>query len=239
MPENAIPLFNNQGFIALIDKMGSDKTVVNSARVSFSKKINEIDPEKDSKLIDFLAEHQHYSPFRHCQLQFHLKAPEMLMRQAYKHVVGIEWTSMPTKDHAWNEISGRYVVYEDFYEPEMFRPQSENNKQASEDGDLSNTTLREFDISVKEAYKSALDYCKKIYSALLEAGVAKEQARLVLPFSTFTEVYWTCSLQAAVHFVKLREHSGAQWEIRNLANAMKELIHQAFPLSYNSLIKHI
>ena len=115
-----------------MDSLGDDLTVVNSARVSFGKRKKKWD-KSDEKLVRFLAKYKHYSPFRHLQVQFHIKAPEFVMRQWYKHVVGIETSSSSsTKDHAWNEISGRYVPVEDFYTPEVFRQQSEDNKQATE-----------------------------------------------------------------------------------------------------------
>ena len=121
----------DKGFIEVIDTLGNDLTVVNSARVSFGKRKKKFD-KSDAKLVSYLAKHKHYSPFRHLQIQFHIKAPEFVMRQWYKHVVGIETTSNhPTKDHAWNEISGRYVPYDEFYMPTEFRKQSEDNKQAS------------------------------------------------------------------------------------------------------------
>jgi thymidylate synthase (FAD) len=246
LPPGAIKLFNNQGFVALIDHMGDDRTVVNAARVSFGKRIEKFDPDKDSKLLNYLAENKHMSPFRHPQLSFHLKAPEAVMRQAYKHVVGIGWTpnECPIKDHAWNEITGRYVMYEDVYEPAEFRPQSETNKQGSEDGDLSNEAtnfkLYPYDdnspvLTVRDAYIEAIERCKEAYQALVDAGVAKEQARLVMPFSTFTEVIWTCSLEAIAHFIKLRDHSHAQSEIRDFAKAVMSLTEQYFPYSLKAL----
>ena len=117
----------DKGFVEVIDKLGSDLTVVNSARVSFGKKKQEF-TERDRVLVRYLAENKHYSPFRHIIVQFHVKAPEFVMRQWYKHVVGIETSSSyPTKDHAWNEISGRYVPVNDFYIPEKWRAQSDDN----------------------------------------------------------------------------------------------------------------
>jgi len=249
-PPGAIDLFGGQGFIARLDDncAGSDLTVVNSARVSFGGREDGL-TERGEKLLAYLAEHKHMSPFRHPQICFHLKAPEMMMRQAYKHVVGIDWTSgaPPIKDHAWNEISGRYVMYDDVYEPTEFRPQSQDNKQASEDGDLSkewtNLTWYPDDddekLTVREAYKLGIDNCKKIYQTLVDAGVAKEQARLVMPFATFTEVIWTCSLEAVMHFVKLRQHAGAQWEIREFAEAVETLTRERFPVSTEVLLKHL
>ena len=122
----------DKGYIELIDTLGDDLTPVNAARVSFDG-FSESFTDKDRKLSKFLIKHKHFSPFRHQHCMFIIKAPEFVMRQWYKHVVGIETTSNhPTKDHAWNEISGRYVPYEDFYKPTEFRKQSENNKQASE-----------------------------------------------------------------------------------------------------------
>ena len=120
----------DKGFIEVIDTLGDDLTVVNSARVSFGKRKTKWD-KGDERLVRYLAKHKHHSPFRHLQIQFHIKAPEFVMRQWYKHVVGIETTSnSSTKDHAWNEISGRYVEYDEFYQPEVYRKQSEDNKQA-------------------------------------------------------------------------------------------------------------
>ena len=122
----------DKGFIEVVDTLGNDLTVVNSARVSFGKR-KETWTKSDERLVRYLSKYKHYSPFRHLQVQFHVKAPEFVMRQWYKHVVGIETTSnSSTKDHAWNEISGRYVEVEDFYTPEVWRKQSEDNKQASE-----------------------------------------------------------------------------------------------------------
>ena len=109
----------DKGFIEVVDSLGSDLTVVNSARVSFGKRKEKFD-KSDERLVRYLAKHKHYSPFRHLQVQFHIKAPEFVMRQWYKHVVGIETTSnSSTKDHAWNEISGRYVEYDRDWETEL------------------------------------------------------------------------------------------------------------------------
>lgn len=123
----------DKGFIQVIDKLGDDLTVVNSARVSFGKRKEKYD-DNDRKLVKYLAKNKHWSPFRHMLVQFHVKAPEFVMRQWYKHVVGIETTSSSSaKDHAWNEISGRYVPVTDFYTPDNWRKQSEDNKQASQE----------------------------------------------------------------------------------------------------------
>ena len=121
----------DKGFIEVIDHLGNDLTVSNSARVSFGKRKDKYD-KSDERLVRYLAKNKHYSPFRHLMVQFHIKAPEFVMRQWYKHVVGAETTSSySTKDHAWNEISGRYVPVEEYYIPENWRQQSEDSKQAS------------------------------------------------------------------------------------------------------------
>jgi thymidylate synthase (FAD) len=151
-------------------------------------------------------------------VQFHLKAPEFVMRQWYKHVVGIETTSSyPTKDHAWNEISGRYTPVVDYYVPEVWRKQSEDNKQASE-GVLNNLQQKR----MRQIYNSFLNDVERTYETMVNSGMAKEQARVVLPLSQYTEVYWTASFQAIMNFIELRDESTAQWEIQQYAKALKE-----------------
>ena len=257
LPPNAIEIFGGQGFVARINEncAGDDLMVVNAARVSFGRRSNEF-TKSDEELLRYMAKNGHMSPFRHPQICFHLKAPEMMMRQAYKHVVGIDWTSStpPIKDHAWNEISGRYVMYDDVYKPTQFRPQSETNKQGSEDGDLRDrhvgrleeepggidAMLYERGIvdeppTVEELYDIALEVTKWCYVSMAKAGVAREQARLVMPFATFTEVIWTCSLEAVAHFVALRDHPHAQSEIREFAQAVATLTKERFPKSFEVL----
>jgi thymidylate synthase (FAD) len=212
----------DKGFIEVIDKLGSDLTVVNSARVSFGKRKKTFE-NKDKILVRFLAENKHFSPFRHLVVQFHIKAPEFVMRQWYKHVVGIETTSSyPTKDHAWNEVSGRYIPVNDFYEPPFWRAQSLDNKQASEG------TVEKQD-KANELFKEAMDKMLDSYSKLLELGVAKEQARILLPLNQYSEIYWTASFQAIMNFIDLRDETHAQWEIREYAIAMKDLMLILYP----------
>jgi len=212
----------DKGFIEVVDKLGSDLTVVNSARVSFGKRKTKFE-DKDKILVQYLAENKHWSPFRHIIVQFHVKAPEFVMRQWYKHVVGIETSSgYPTKDHAWNEISGRYVPVQDFYFPEKWRKQSEDNKQASEGEIPEQETARNI-------LNETMEYLNLQYNKLLELGVAKEQARIILPLNQFTEVYWTASFQAIMNFISLRDDTHAQWEIREYAIAMKEFMIELFP----------
>jgi thymidylate synthase (FAD) len=222
----------DHGFVTLIDTLGGDLTVVNSARVSFGKRKTELD-DKDAKLINYLAKHQHWSPFRHVQLQFHCKVPEFVARQWYKHVVGIAYTEGASIDHAWNEVSMRYVNASEFdiYVPNGFRQQSDDNKQAS-----LNEWVDDPQGLLRQAY---VDQCRKaltLYQKLVESGVAREQARGVLPLNIYTEFYWTASLQALVNFIQLRTHPGAQYEIRLFAEALQELIEPVVPMSYQALL---
>ncbi len=214
----------DKGFIEVIDSLGNDLTVVNSARVSFGKRKEKFD-KSDERLVRYLAKHKHYSPFRHLQVQFHIKAPEFVMRQWYKHVVGIETTSnSATKDHAWNEISGRYVEVEDFYIPEVWRKQSKDNKQASE-GQLD----EEHNSRAKWYYQVALNTTKGLYDKMLIMGVAKEQARAMLPLSQYTEVYWTASFQAIMNFIELRNEKTSQIEIQEYAKVLLKQMNEVFP----------
>ncbi len=212
----------DKGYIELIDTLGDDLTPVNAARVSFGGRSEKFE-EKDRRLSKFLIKHKHFSPFRHQHIQVIIKAPEFVMRQWYKHVVGIETTSThPTKDHAWNEISGRYVPYDEFYQPTEFRKQSEDNKQAS-DGlvDKQSYAKRTWEIGQREAISA--------YEDLLEMGVAREQARSILPLTVYTKVWWTASFQSVMNFIELRDEKTAQVEIQDYAKALKLIMLGIFP----------
>jgi thymidylate synthase (FAD) len=212
----------DKGFIEVVDSLGSDLTVVNSARVSFGKRKTTYD-DVDKVLVEFLAENNHMSPFRHLVVQFHVKAPEFVMRQWYKHVVGIETSSNSfTKDHAWNEISGRYVPVNDFYEPINWRMQSVDNRQASEGSIVDQS-------AASKIFKNSMELLLNAYNKLLDLGVAKEQARIMLPLNQCTEVYWTASFQAIMNFIDLRDEPSAQWEIREYAKVIKELMFDIYP----------
>ena len=216
----------DKGFIEVIDSLGNDLTVVNSARVSFGKRKTKFD-KSDERLVRYLAKHKHYSPFRHLQVQFHLKAPEFVMRQWYKHVVGIETTSnSSTKDHAWNEISGRYVEYDEFYEPTIFRKQSDDNKQASE-GQFEGQA----EIAIAANWKQAHSMTLTAYKNMIDAGMAKEQARCILPLTLYTEVYWTASFQAVMNFIELRNEKTAQIEIQDYAKVLLDLMLEVYPMT--------
>jgi thymidylate synthase (FAD) len=184
--------------VELIDKMGSDLSVVNAARVSYSKIKDKFD-EKDERLIKYLAEHEHWSPFAHASMQFRIKAPIFVARQLVKHQVGL----------VWNEVSRRYVDdAPEFYVPESWRGRPKNSKQGS-DG-VVNTD--------EEYYNRYVNGCKVYYSLLLNEGVAPEQARMVLPQSTMTEWIWSGTVYAFARVCNLRCKSDTQKETRDVAN---------------------
>ena len=205
------------GFVMLEASMGSAVSIVNAARVSMGRKVSEI-TEPDRRLLRYLWEHEHTSPFRHVQLQFHIKAPVFVLRQWMKHQVGC----------AWNEISGRYVTFEqEAWTPDVWREQSPLIKQGS-GGPLAELMNER----AAELYASAMRNSFNAYEALLALGVAKEQARLVLPLSLMSECYWTASLQAVIHFLRLRREGHAQAEIRAFADAVWSLVYEVEGLDF-------
>jgi len=214
----------DKGYIEVVDTLGDDLTPVNAARVSFGGRSDTF-TEKDKRLSRFLIKHKHFSPFRHQHIMVIIKAPEFVLRQWYKHVVGIETTSThATKDHAWNEISGRYVEVEDFYYPEVWRKQSEDNKQASE-GELEDLQQKR----MTHIYNEYMKQVEMTYERMVGAGMAKEQARIVLPLSQYTQVWWTASFQSVMNFIELRDEPTAQVEIQEYARALKQIMLDAFP----------
>ena len=214
----------DNGYVEVVDTLGDDLTPVNAARVSFGGRSKKFE-EKDRRLSKFLIKHKHFSPFRHQHVMMIIKAPEFVMRQWYKHVVGIETTSThPTKDHAWNEISGRYIPVKEYYIPEVWRKQSEDNKQASE-GELSSLDQKR----MKHLYDRYLKDVERVYDTMVNSGMAKEQARIVLPLSQYTLVWWTASFQSIMNFIELRDEKTAQWEIQQYAKALKQIMLEVFP----------
>jgi thymidylate synthase (FAD) len=214
-PNNAnFCLGDGIGFVALTDYMGNDAKIVNSARVSFGKQIEEVG-EEDKKLLRYLLEHKHGTPLEHTGLTFLVKCPLFIRSQWMRHRVG----------SSFNEISGRYVeVKDEFYIPQKFRKQSASNRQASIDEFVEDENFAD-----PHLYKKTVGECLDTYKRLLDQGVAREQARGVLPQCTYTEFYWTCNVRSFLHFVHLRDHAGAQWEIQQYAKAMLEMAKEHFP----------
>ena len=206
--------------------MGSDLSVVNAARVSFGK-TSEWNPDwrddhytslltKDSKLIKYLADHKHMSPFGHCFASFHVKAPIFVARQLVKH-----------KFLRWNEISRRYVDDKpEFYEPDEWRGRSADKKQGS-DGLVKISPVGSLKVQ---------GYCLAAYLDLLSEGVCPEQARGVLPQSTMTEWWWSGSLDAWADMCKLRIAPDSQYESQLVARGISGIMSGLFEASWAALV---
>ena len=198
--------------VQYIDHMGDDLSVVNAARVSFGKHKDLMD-KSDTKLIHYLAKHNHKSPFNHAFATFHVKAPIFVARQLQKHEY------MP-----WNEISRRYVDSEpEFYEPVVWRGRSEDKKQGS---------YGIVDLKTKPTHQYAL----QTYHNLLSDGVAPEQARMVLPQSMYTEWYWSGSLYAFAKMCSLRLKEDTQLETQEIAKQISDEMAMLFPVSWEALL---
>lgn len=222
----------DKGFVQLVDSLGNDLTAVNAARVSFGKRKSELD-EKDIKLMRFLIDNEHHSPFRHAQVQLHIKAPEGVTRQLFKHLIGANITDGNRQDSAlaWNEISRRYVVIDEFYIPSFFRKQSASNKQASQYDENGNpiSFTEEENKNLKLEWEGCVNEIQKSINKLIEQGVAKEQAQMLLPIDFYTEFYYTASFQCLAHLCELRLDNHAQWEIQQYAKAIYSILEHLFP----------
>jgi len=204
----------------LLETFGSDLTVVNAARVSLGKHVTEF-TEKDGRLIKYLAEHDHVSPFFHPQARFRLKMPIWMAREWFRHTIGF----------ARNEVSRRYVDdLPTFYLPDALRTRSASKKQGSNDDVHDQNEL--FLTFMKQECTSAVE----TYTLLLGQGVCPEQARMVLPQSMMTEFIETGSLAAYARLVKLRTSPDAQKEIREMAEEVAKLLENVFPVSWVALM---
>jgi thymidylate synthase (FAD) len=205
--------------VELIDLMGGDLTVVNSARVSFDKIASKV-KESDQKLIRYLAAHDHWTPFGHVQAQFRIKAPVFVARQLVKHQVGM----------VWNETSRRYVDSEpDFHAPEAWRKRAPDKKQGSLLETFTGIDEERWDTK----YWGLMETCKTIYDNMIASGVAPEQARMILPQSMMTEWIWTGSLVAFARVVKLRSSPDAQYECQHIANRIKKELDNTPQVEYS------
>ena len=212
--------------VDLVDKMGSDLTVVNAARVSFAKKSdwdhsipfaegNEL-KDTDARLIKYLAKHNHWSPFAHASLQFRVKAPIFVARQLVKHQVGL----------VWNEISRRYVDSEpEFYIPKVWRKRPPDSiKQGSDESE-----------TIEYGITGTMSFVEQTYKNLLSEGVAPEMARMVLPQNLYTEWYWSGTLYAFSRVCNLRCAEDTQSETRVIADGIRDKCAKEFPISWKEL----
>ena len=211
----------DKGFVRLISVMGDDLTVVRSARVSTGAKSK--GPEKDKRLIDYLMSHRHETPFEHVVFTFHVKCPIFVARQWFRHRIA-----------SYNEKSGRYseMKYE-FYLPKEMRIPHPKDKQMSVENDGKVDEERAKDMIIR-----VYDHAYKTYEELLEMGVARELARIVLPLSLYTEFYWTVNMRSLMNFLSLRADSHAQWEIQQYALVIAKMFKECCPWSYEAFIKY-
>jgi thymidylate synthase (FAD) len=218
---------DNIGKVEYVEHMGDDLTVVNSARVSFGAKKEELD-DRDRKLIKYLIKHRHTSTLEHNAVTFRFCVPLYVRSQHHRH-----------RTWAYNEISRRYTDVDiRFYEPQGFRTQHKSNRQASNAEELIDPKIS-FDGAsalfepqpASVVVKGAHHGCLELYNNLIKAGVCREQARGVLPQNMYTEYYGTVNLNNLLKFIDLRTHEGAQWEIQQMANACLEIATDLFPIT--------
>lgn len=236
----SIPLHNatrkvlEKGFVSLIDcmprkipinsrKLMCDSAIVQAARVSYGQGLKDYDT--DVKLINYLYKHKHTSPFEMVKFKFHVKAPIFVARQWFRHRMG-----------NYNEISGRYTELNDeIYYPDKISSQSKINKQLSSDDDLSNNEI------VKKLMSSTKMYNKiqyDNYKNLMDVGISRETARINLPLSLFTEFYFSIDLHNLLNFIKLRNSKNAQYEIKEYASKIQNIIEPLCPITMNAFNNH-
>ena len=212
-PERHVPVLAGQGWVGLVNAMGDETTIVNAARVSFGKAVAAM-ADRDVVLMKYLIENHHTSPLEHVVFSFIVHCPLFVRSQWHRH-----------RTWSYNEISRRYTEVDiEFYTPPTVRAQSEDNRQASSDAldEATQIIARAFIIKANEASRTA-------YDDLLKCGVCREQARGVLSQNLMTTFWATVDLSNLLHFLDLRDHEGAQWEIRQYAQAIKQLVKPAVP----------
>lgn len=230
------PLRDNISEIELIQACGSDKMIVNAARVSYGNdaSINEAVTERDKKLIKFLLRHRHGTPFEHNLITFRVKAPLYVIQEMLRHRIGV----------SFNQESHRYIQpgqksteqgspIRKYYVPQTFRLQDTKNKQSSI-GSIDN----ELNDASKELYINSCDEAFNNYESLINKGVCREQARGVLPHCTYSSLYFTLNLRSLMHFLGLRLPQNAQWEIRQYAKCALILCEPIFPETFE-IIKEL
>jgi thymidylate synthase (FAD) len=229
---NEIELYGDGiGKVQYIDHMGSDLTIVNSARVSFGVNKTKLD-KRDKRLVNYLVKHRHTSTFEHNVVTFKFTVPLFIRSQHHRH-----------RTWSYNEISRRYTDKDlRFYEPTEFRSQHKSNRQASNPDETCNPLLQIYSPACSHpvpvlASKVISNHHKnsiKLFDDLLDAGICREQARGVLPQNLYTEYYGTVNLNNLLKFVDLRIHEGAQWEIQRVAEACQEMAEQLWPVAVSS-----
>jgi len=213
------------GRVSLVSSVGTDKTVVNSARVSFGQDNDGELTERDKKLIKYLISHRHTSTLEHNLVTFLFEVPLFVRSQHHRH-----------RTWSYNEISRRYTDVDlKFYEPKAFRTQHKSNRQASNENDLIDPILlRDWDdttngVTSSQAIQKHHEVSLELFNKLIAEGVCREQARGVLPQNLYTRYYGTTNLNNLLKFIDLRTHEGAQWEIQKVAEACLEIAETLWP----------
>ena len=221
---NSIYLYNdNIGRVDLIDHMGDDLTIVNSARVSFGVTKDKLD-NRDKKLIKYLVKHRHTSTFEHNVVTFRFVVPMFVRSQHMRH-----------RTWSYNEISRRYTDKDlQFYTPKTFRTQHKTNRQASNLDEINPVIVPDLadyghGKKANAAIESHVTNSLVLFNTLMKEGVCREQARMVLPQNLYTEYYGTVNLNNLLKFISLRSHAGAQWEIQRVAEACLEIATALWP----------
>lgn len=228
--EKSVLLYDDGiGRVDYISHMGSDLTVVNSARVSFGVEKSELD-NRDRKLIKYLIRHRHTSTLEHCAVTFKFTVPLFVRSQHHRH-----------RTWSYNEISRRYTDKGlQFYLPKEFRTQHKSNRQASNPDELANPVIVHDwsdygeGIRASEILEMQTNRALEVYRDLMSNGVCREQARMILPQNLYTEYYGTVNMSNLLKFIDLRTHEGAQWEIQKAAEACLEIATDLFPVTVNS-----
>jgi len=223
--------------VEYVDHLGGDVNVVNAARCSFAKEVVVFDLEKDTKLINYLAKHNHWSPLAHTAVSIRVKAPIFMARQFVKHQIGL----------VWNEESRRYIEDEpEFYNPTVWRSRPDNAKQGSGSGEIKKVTYvispvsgTTIDLPIDETFFHTTKTCFDSYKMMLDSGVAPEMARMILPQNTMTNWVWTGSLVAFARVCKLRLDSHAQKEAQELAEKIAEVVAPLYPVSWQALMSNM
>ena len=221
----------NKGYVRLVDKMGTDLSIVNAARVSYSKESDFFD-KSDERLLNFLLREGHDSPLRHAALTFEVYAPLMVARQWWKYAVG---STHLDDQNGWNESSRRYITEdEEFYVPDYsgWRSAPENSKQGSGE----NLALGD-GINWTTDLQHHVNVGTQLYRKALDEGVAPEQARLFLSsYAMYVRWRWTVSLAAVLHFLEQRLEHDAQYEIQQYASAVNSVVREVFPHTHSAWI---
>ncbi len=219
IPEKANVL--DKGFIRRVDFMGGDQGVVDAARVSYGGVSK--GAEADKRLIGYLLKHSHMTPFEHAIFKFHISAPIFVARQWFRH-----------RFAAYNEVSFRYTeVKDDFYMPQKWRGQDHKNKQSS------SITVELDQKALCDMFKKQVDGALSVYKGMLEMGVAREMARMVLPVNLYTEFYWTVNARSLMNFVALRADTHAQLEIQAYGEALAVQFKALMPWTYEAFLRDV